>query len=311
MKAEWSRLETIQQRRRLLSLQWVSTKISGSEAQQFRGCYLYYLHYFVNNIDLKEYGDFYGFDLDFDDSEIHRKYNIFRGNESQKVQKWTQYPNMNVWYSKMFGSKDMLQYGLFYEMMRYLFGVFPEIYDFHFNLISDPENELKMEVWMTDFDRNINVILDRLNLINSLENREILNRNGLDDVDIAKERQRLYGWLKTQDMSQVEITNDDDDDDDQDLKMNKAQIEQIEKRNHGEYRKVMGSVMKPYSSFSHISLGGHRRREMPLTSSSHVHQGRNNTMYINALLSLDSQICLVLKHITKLINYGWSYAEYC
>ena len=94
MKAEWSRLETIQQRRRLLSLQWVSTKTSGLEAQQFRGYYLYYLHHFVNNIDLKKYGDFYGFELDFDDSEIHRKYNIFRGNESQKLQKWTQYPKI-------------------------------------------------------------------------------------------------------------------------------------------------------------------------------------------------------------------------
>ena len=226
-----------------------------------RMLWLYYLHEVINNIDLKEYGDFYGFHLDFDDSEIHRKYNIFRGNDTQKVQKWKECENMNQWFQNMSRSDADLPYGLFFEMMRYLFGVFPEIYDFHFNMISDPENELKMEVWMTDFDRNVNVLLDRLNLIDIPKNRKRLKHHLMFDVNIAAERKRLYRMLKSQDSSRTNPSNG-------------------------------------------------TRREM-LIDSKHIHKERDNAVYIDALLGLDPQICLLLKHITNLIDYGWSYSEYC
>ena len=262
--------------------------------------YLYYLHDVINNIDLKEYGDFYGFELDFDDSEIHRKYNIFRGNESQKLQKWTEYPNMNKWY-KGLRSDETLKYGLFYSMTQYLFGVFPEIYDFHFNLISDPENELKMEVWMTDFDRNINVILNRLNLIDSPENREILQRNGLEDVDIAAERQELYRRLKAQDASHIKFND-------------RVKHKRRPRRTPRQIKRFSGNRergKRPKGKGSRVSGKGLRRQMMKYTQKGHVHSRRNDTKYVDALLGLDPQICLVLKHITNLIEYGWSYAEYC
>merc|ERR1712154_385188 len=107
---------------------------------------------------------------------------------------------------KMFRSEETMKYGLFYEMMRYLFGTFPEIYHFH-QLLSDPRDTLKMEVWISDFDRNLNVVLDRLNLIDSAENRAILEMNGLSNIDIAVERKNLYQKLKTQDTSSATVTD--------------------------------------------------------------------------------------------------------
>eukprot|EP01084_Bolivina_argentea_P124290 220242_1 len=50
-----------------------------------RQAYLYYLNDIINQINLKNYGDFYGFDLNFDDSFIHEKYNIFRGDNDKKI----------------------------------------------------------------------------------------------------------------------------------------------------------------------------------------------------------------------------------
>ena len=211
----------------------------------------------MNQINLKEYGDFYGFHLDIDDSAIHEQYNIFRGTEAEKTKRFRTYRTMNAWYSKMFGSAETMKYGLFFEMMRYLFGVFPEVYDFH--KVSDPENELKMEVWGSDFDRNLNVILDRLNLIDSPENRVILEENGLSDVDIGAERQRLYLIMKEEDASMI-----------------------------------------------------HKNEDRRLIRSGHIHSGRNNTEYVEALLiGIDPGICLLLKHITNVIEYGWSHSQYC
>ena len=249
-----------------------------------RTFYLYYLHDVINNIDLKDYGDFYGFDLHFNDSEIHRKYNIFRGNDSQKLQKWKRYPNMNKWYSRMFRSDDTLKYGLFYEMTRYLFGVFPEVYDFHFNLISDPENELKMEVWNSDFDRNINIILDRLNLIDSPGNRELLERYALFDVNISEERELLYQSFKTQDVYQLnEVMKETV----QLPVMHKGLSREEQKARIREMRK------KDHDLLQKLSI-----------DTSHVHSRRNNTIFVDSLLGLELQICLVFKHITNLIEYG-------
>ena len=46
-------------------------------------------------------------------------------------------------------------------------------------------------------------------------------------------------------------------------------------------------------------------------NSKHIHLGRNDEKYVNALLTLDNSICLLLKHITNLIDYGWKYTQYC
>merc|ERR1712154_707286 len=89
--------------------------------------WLYYCHFAINQVNLKKFGDFYGFELDFDDSAIHRKYNIFRGTDAQRMTQFKEYRNMNIWYLKMFGSEQTVQIGLFFEMMRYIFTVFPEV----------------------------------------------------------------------------------------------------------------------------------------------------------------------------------------
>merc|ERR1712228_468650 len=103
----------------------------------------------------------------------------------------------------MFQSNDTIQYGLYFEMMRYLFVIYPEIYHYHFNIITDPDNELKMEDWHNNFDENVDVMLDRLNLIDSPGNRDKLRQNGLSYIDITEERKRLHQTIKRQDPSKV------------------------------------------------------------------------------------------------------------
>merc|ERR1712083_403666 len=126
-------------------------------------------------------------------------------------------------------------------------------------------NELKMEVWISDFDRNLNVILVRLNLIDSPENREILRRNGLSDVDISRERDTLYSLLKTQDSNQ------------NDTKPSREE-QMAEQARLWNLRSDNGSA------------------NILQVDKVHVHSTRNNTKDIDALLGLDPQICLVLKH---------------
>ena len=73
---------------------------------------MYFLHDVIGRIDLKEFGDFYGFKLDFDDWEIQRKYNIFRGTDIGRHSRFRQFETMNDWYSKMFGTAETMKYGL-------------------------------------------------------------------------------------------------------------------------------------------------------------------------------------------------------
>lgn len=197
-----------------------------------------------------------------------------------KKEKFKENLSMKNWYRNLSESKETLKYGLFYAMTQYLFAVFPEIYDFHFNLVTDPRDELKMEVWMNDFDRNLNVILDRLNLIDSPKNRDILGRNGVF-VNITEERERLYELLKKQDASHIKASG------------NKKGIQRAN---------IKGKVQH--------YLRQKNLQNVPIHSK-HIHKGRNNTEYVHMLLTLDLQICLLLKHITNLIEYGWSYSEYC
>ena len=226
---------------------------------QMRTMYLYHMNYLLNQIDLYKYGGYYGFNIDFDDREIQKKYNIFRGDKNTRKRNFDEYRNINGWYTKMFGGDEpddnRIKYGLYFEMIRYLFAVYPEIYYYHTHFFKDKdqENELKMEIWNTDFDRNLNVILDKLNLINNEENRERLKRNGanLSHVNIDKERRKLYRTMKKADKGSLVI------------------------------------------------------------NTSHIHTSRNNTKYINALLKIDPQICLLLKHITNIIQYGWQYENFC
>ena len=221
--------------------------------------YLYYLNDVINQINLKNYGDYYGFDLNFDDEWIHKHFNIFRGNKVKKRNAFQRYWNYNVWYKQMFNYDETMKYGLYFEMRRYLFVVFPEIYDHHFNKISDRLNELKMEVWVEDFDQNANRILDALNCIDTKENRDKLKMNGQMNVDIDVERELLLNAMRRENVKLM-VNND---------------------------------------------VNNHIKRN------DHIHIERNNTKYIHALLSIDIQICLLLKHITNVIEYGWQYHQYC
>ena len=47
-------------------------------------------------------------------------------------------------------------------------------FHFHFDLIRNKENESKMEIWISNFDENLNMLLDKLNSINTAESRQRL-----------------------------------------------------------------------------------------------------------------------------------------
>ena len=83
--------------------------------------------------------------------------------------------SINGWYSKCFTKDSTMKYGLYFEMMRYLFVIYPEIYDYYFNKMKrNLFNTLKMETWIDNFDQNANRILDVLNLVDTKENRDKL-----------------------------------------------------------------------------------------------------------------------------------------
>merc|ERR1711879_470183 len=111
--------------------------------------------------------------------------------------------------------------------------------------------------------------------IDSKENRAILKENGLSDIDIAAEREELYQQLKIQDASNAD--------------------------NNKKGKKRNRRTLKKHQQ-------KHEESEL-LTH--HIHKERDNSVYIDALLGLDPQICLVLKHITNLIEYGWLYSDHC
>eukprot|EP01083_Nonionella_stella_P181282 648834_1 len=135
--------------------------------------------------------------------------NIFRGDEKRRAFNFNRYKTYKRWYKKKFVSDETFKYGLYFEMIRYLFVVFPEIYLWHVKMAKQPqEYELKMETWHSDFDHNMNVILDALNLIDSAENREILKQNSLSYIDIREERQKLANKLKSQDSSRIDVPTD-------------------------------------------------------------------------------------------------------
>eukprot|EP01084_Bolivina_argentea_P120345 213305_1 len=120
-------------RTRLTSKQIAAMKLFNTKGNYhwsaIRQAYLYYLNDVVNQINLKNYGDFYGFDLDFDDQSIHEEYNIFRGDIQKKAANFDKYYSIKGWYSMEFISDNKrIKYGLFFEMIRYLFVVYPEIY---------------------------------------------------------------------------------------------------------------------------------------------------------------------------------------
>eukprot|EP01083_Nonionella_stella_P158255 514851_1 len=218
--------------------------------QQMRDIYLYYMNSIASRISLKHYGDYYGFNIDFDDLKIHEEYNIFRGRTRRKEHHFAMYRSFSGWMVSFRGLTEM-KYGLYFEMLRYLFVVYPAIHYVHFETVSNATHayELKMESWQNDFDYNMNIILDALNLNDSPQNNKILRQNGWTRIDIQQERQVLANRLKSHDPSQ--------------------------------------------------------------SDSNHVHIGRNDTKYIHELLTLDPHICLLMKHVTNLIQYRWRYSEYC
>ena len=109
-----------------------------------------------------------------------------------------------------------------------------------------------MEVWINDFNKNANILLDALNLIDNKENRQKLIENGLNDTNINNEREKLL--------------------------------------------QLLGKKHDPLKNtdINHVNV---------------IH--RNDTIYYDGLLTLDNDICLLLKHITNLIEYGWQYSNYC
>eukprot|EP01083_Nonionella_stella_P066250 174261_1 len=259
--------------------QFTKRQLEGPGA--IRDLYLYYMNDVVNQISLKHYGDYYGFNIDFEDVAIHRRYNIFRGDEKRRAFNFNRYKTYKRWYKKKFVSDETFKYGLYFEMIRYLFVVFPEIYLWHVKMAKQPqEYELKMETWHSDFDHNMNVILDALNLIDSAENREILKQNSLSYIDIREERQKLANELKSQDSSRIDVPTD-----------------------NGVERYVNDTKQK--------NKRRRERRKLREIQEEHIHTARNNTKYIHELLTLDMQICLLLKYVTNLIEYGWQYSTYC
>ena len=219
-----------------------------------RYLYIYYMQYLAFSIDVKAHGKFYGFDLDLlnDDalSNVIDRFNVFKNGS-----------NYNEFMQQFDGK--LIKYGLYFSMIRYLFVVYPEIYDVHHRILNQEErkyHEFRMEDWINDFNGTAHKLLDALNFVDSVENREILRQNGCGDIDIEKERNELTKALSVQDTSKYNA---------------------LSKRN---------------------------RHKQDVR---HIHIHRNNTKYIHELLTMNEQICLMLKHVTILIDYDWRYSEYC
>ena len=271
------------------------------KAISIRMCYLYYLNLIVNLKRLKNYGDFYGFNINFDDTEIHKIYNIFQQNKRKTRKNFVIYNSINTWYSKRFKDKDTMKYGLFFEMIRYLFAVYPSVYHFHFNLNVDKDNALKMETWNNEFDKNLNIILDKLNLINTQENKEKLKMNGLSHMDINKERTKLYYMIKKHDPSLLKQKNLT-----RNLMERPRDNTHISKRQN--VKRYIGKRQNVKRYIGSRQIGKRHNGKKPIE---HIHIDRNDTMFVDALLTIDNNICLLLKHLTNVIEYGWSYSNYC
>ena len=52
----------------------------------------------VNQVRLNGYGDYYGFNIDFDDTEIHEKYNMFSGDQRQRVSNFARFQRYFILY---------------------------------------------------------------------------------------------------------------------------------------------------------------------------------------------------------------------
>merc|ERR1712154_582453 len=151
--------------------------------------------------------------------------------------------------------------------------------------------ELKMEVWNSDFDKNSDFLLDCLNLMDTAENREILKRNGLQHVDISVERDKLKKIMMNQDASKV--------------------IPRDNAKSHRSTDRRISRVVEHVQSWrkhKHAKYRVHQRRHSrhllgERARSDHIHTGRNNTKYVDALLTMDEHLCLLLKHITNLVEY--------
>eukprot|EP01083_Nonionella_stella_P020466 56721_1 len=261
-----------------------------------RYLYLYYLNHIIHSIDLLNFGDYYGFDININDTYIHRRFNIFRSDFNRLT--------IKGWYKQMFTGTQQEVYGIFYEMIRYLFWIFPEIHHYHFELGIEPQNELKMETWFDHFDDNINVILNELNLIDNEENRYTLEKNQLGHVDIAQEREILYHLLKTQDTTVASNKT---------YKRRLRSLTPHRKRRQPKNRSKHTESEQVQRHFQLIRNGtkyGRSKQQFKIQQT-HVHLDRNSTKYAQQLLTLDHNICLLLKHITTLIQYPWNYHQYC
>merc|ERR1712154_239391 len=97
-----------------------------------RYLYLYYAQYLAHTMDLKQYGDFYGFELALidDDDAVFDEYNTFKNGFGDGL-----LSNYNE-FMQQFDGGELIKYGLYHAMIRYLFVVYPEIYDIHHNVLN-------------------------------------------------------------------------------------------------------------------------------------------------------------------------------
>eukprot|EP01083_Nonionella_stella_P266921 902293_1 len=158
-----------------------------------RYMFLYYMQHLAFTMDLKHYGDFYGFDLDFDDEWINNEYMY---NEYRKDGFTLNY---NAFMKGFEG--EQMKYGLYFAMIRYLFVVYPEVYEFHHNV--EHKYVFQMEEWMHNYRAALNKLVDGLNLVDTVANRGILEENYCGEISITDARSRLIDILNAENPHRV------------------------------------------------------------------------------------------------------------
>ncbi len=138
--------------------------------------------------------------------------------------------------------------------------------------------------------------------------------------DIVKERANLKNELKRYDASEVNVRHK--------RVQSPRHIKRIHFDKNGQTTEILygtdnmkDRVLRHQHRIQRVK-GTHygiRRRKMKninrngkrTVRTDHIHTARNDTKYIDLLLTLDIKLCLLLKHVTNVIEYGWIYSEYC
>ncbi len=116
----------------------------------------------------------------------------------------------NLKIKKWYNLNDKTGYGIFWEFVRYYNCEYPII--FLMNNIYTKYNYLKwnyiffnLDSFFTSdgFDKNINILLDHLNIIDNKKNNIILNNHNIYNLNITKFRNNLTQLLKYEDRSSI------------------------------------------------------------------------------------------------------------